>query len=736
MTRRLACLAVLGGPALVAGAQAVEAVPAEPVAEVEDNAEEQAVDLIGYAPGFRPLLAEEELQKQIAKLSDHIKQADWALAFRMLTELGDDQLEVMVPIGEAGQHVLVKEQLQRQLLSLTPDGQRAFRLYFDGQANELFDKVKNHPLPGSEDQLKQAQVLVDRLLASSIGGEAARLLGDMYFERGMFDQADRCWRLSLEYGSATGKEALTLQAKRTLAMQRAGNLSQAQALYNSLKDRYEQATIHAGGEEVDAIALLGNYFQQLTPREQAGAPAKLAGGLLPSRDAKPAWHLRFMSPASRNTTLGLSSQRSFYSPPSDLGKFIPPVVADDQRVYFQWLGVVFALDRQTGKLLWQSGEIKKVVQTVVTRSQTNQGDPRNYRIALSEGLVLVTQPLSEDNRSPFVLKAYDKASGAIKWTSDAREDWSLGIGEKPQAAKTALLGQVLVHEGRAYAVVAQAGQNTLSLRRFDPASGRVDWTIPLGSAEVIAFQYTNVSRMPQPTLLMGPSLLYVLTNNGAMIAVDVIAGEAKWALKMDPPVGIGLQNGPQSFFRGNGLSDRLNAMANSNGSGRLLLHDNVLYAKEHNSETLYALEPDSGQVQWKADYLKPDARLIGITKNRFYVMNRGLQCYQLDGERDLITQNSQNTGKPDHAGALLLEDKILLYGVGFSDGEIKGILRGLDLEQLDPAGKYESAEYLGTKGGHLYALDDLLIAIDDAQITAFMIEKQLNNEPNLSETTP
>ena len=45
-----------------------------------------------------------------------------------------------------------------------------------------------------------------------------------------------------------------------------------------------------------------------------------------------------------------------------------------------------------------------------------------------------------------------------------------------------------------------------------------------------------------------------------------------------------------------------------NGSGRLLLKDNTLYAKEHNGKTLYALDPSSGELKWSADKLKlPDS---------------------------------------------------------------------------------------------------------------------------------
>lgn len=691
------------------------------VAEVEvfgKEVAEDTLDLTNYQPGFSLVVADEDLQKQIVKLNKYIGASDWAKAFRLLTELKDDQLRVMTPIGDAGQHVLVKEQLQRQLLSLPPEGRRAFRLYFDGQAAEQFEKIKNHPLPGSKDQLIQTQALVDRLLASSIGGEAAVLLGDMYFERGMFDQSARCWSLALEHGSITGQDALTLQAKRTLAMNRAGKSAEARSLFDSLQARYGTSTIQAGGEEVDALALLSQTLDKAAPAHVGLKPIAQPQALLPAKGAMPAWHHRFLGPQSRNAVNQMRGQRSYYSPPTDLAKFVPPVVADDQRVYFHWLGVVFAIDRQSGKLAWQQNTINPTAQNLVSRVQSNQGDPRNYRIALGQGTLLVTTTRDNNQNSPFVLKAYDTDNGRLSWSSDTRQDWALDDPQDDAEANaevvTQLLGQVLIAEGRAYAVVYRTGQSQIFLRRFNPSDGKVDWTIALGSAEVMPFQYTQVNRMPQPQLVMGQSLLYVMTNNGGLVAVDVVASEVKWAVRMTPPFGIG-HRGEQNLFRGNRLGDKLNTMANANGSGRLLLQDCTLYAKEHNSKSLYAIDAASGEVNWSADKLKPDAKLIGIDDKRFILMDRGLLSYEVDGEHDLITKNGNDTGSPDEAGAILLGEHILLYA--------NRELRKFDTENLDHSKKdrYENTEYLGPKGGHLYVFGDLLIAIDTSQITAFKI---------------
>lgn len=705
-------------PGLCQDAEFVEDVADAIAFEIEDADEGEAeLDLLNMQPGFALRLAEEDLQKQMAQLNTFFAEQDWAKAFRLLTELDQSQLRVMVAMGDEGQYVLMKEELQRQLLSLPVAGRRAFQLYFDGQAQEALAKIKNHPLPGSDAQLMQAQALVDRLLASSVGGEAAVLLGDMYFGRGLFDQAERSWHLALEEDSATGQDALQLQAKRALAMQRSGRQAEAQALLDELQARYGQATMKVGDQEVDALVLLGQTLDQADAANTTqDSPARF-DELLPKTDATPWWHLSFLSTSSQSEANQIRSRGSYYSPPSDILKFVPPVVADEQRVYFHWLGVVFALDRKTGKINWLNGSVKETAQNLTERYQSNQGDPRNYRIALDKETLLVTSPQSNDQSSPFVLKAYDTEGGQLRWTSDTRQDWSLGEAINEQQGATAVLGEVLVHEGRAYAVVYRPGETDLYLRRFAPMTGAVDWTLPLGGAEMMTFQYTQVNRMPQPTLAMGPSLLYVMTNNGALLAVDVIANEMKWALRMDPPFGVGHKQ-TNNFMRGNQLGDKIASMANTNGSGQLLLQQGTLYAKEHNGKTLYALDPATGKPKWSADKLMPDAKLIGLNDKHFYVMDRALQSYQVDGNHDRVHKNGAQTGSPDHAGAILLDDKILLYA--------NGKLRQLDAAHLDPAGKYDNPDYLGQKGGHLYVFGDLLIAIDTTQITAFKIPDSNN----------
>lgn len=689
------------------------------IAEAIEVVEEETLEFPSQGPGFVLAVADEDLQKLVRELDGYLDAQDWANAFRLLSVLPSDQMDVVVAVGDGKQHVAMKEQLRRRLLSLPPDGLRAYRLYFDGQALEQMRAVRDHPMPGSADQLARLQALADRFIATSVGGEAAAMLGDLSFQRGLFIRAERAWGRALEQGLVAGEEALALQVKRAIAMHRAGRAERADDLYRQLRARYGRATLRIGGEPVDAIGLLDETLGR--PADEVVVEDDREAGeveLLPRRDALPQWHLMFLDEMTRSVVNESRNRQRWYRPPQDLEHHIPPVAADDRRVYFHWLGAVFALDRQTGKILWNTGSVPAAAQRFQALMQTNQGDPRGYHLAVTDDTVLVTTGRVEDTRGPMALIAYDKASGREVWNSQRLESWRLpGFAENNAEKITSVIGRVLIADRHAYVVTHPAGSADCYLTRFDPTTGEVGWTLPLGDATRINFQNTQVSRMPQPQLAIGESMVYAMMNNGATIAVDIVSREIKWALRTEAPFGLDFDAAGQRFLgAGNQLGNQIEAMANLNGSGSLILRDGVLYIKEHNSKALYAVDAERGTLQWSADKLKPDARLVGIDDERFYVVDHAIASYRVADDHNLVSKNKQ-TGSPRESGALFLEDRILTY----ADGR----LRQFETTHLDPAGRYSNDAFLGLNGGRLYRFDDLLVCIDTRQITAFRIEDLL-----------
>jgi len=663
-------------------------------------------------PGFMLPMANRDVQSQINDFNQHLERQDWGSAFRVLSELGDSQLQAMVPVGDNGEHVAVKEQLQRQLLSLPPAGQRAFRQYFDGQAREMFARVQNHPLPGSDEQLMLTQAIVDRLLASSVGGQAAILLGDLYFERGIFNRAEQCWALALEHGMVTGQDATMLQAKRVLALQRAGDQAGATTLLSQLQARFDRVELAIGGEEVDALAVLAQTLEQGTQDTSNADGTTLAGPVLPQENATPSWNMQFLN--QRNVVrMNTSDENRYYRnyAPNYMVKFVPEAVADEQHVYFQWLGAVFALDRDKGRIAWHVGSVQQAAEQVQNRRMNNTGDIRNYHIAVSRDALLVTSAPIENQADRFILTAYDKQTGRPMWNSTAANGWSVpGPGDRQSGVS--MLGEVLVTDAGAYCVVRPNQASECFLRRFDPATGVVEWTLPLGSGDAIGIANTEIRRMPQPRLVMGDLLLYVLTNNGALIAVDPAAAEIRWALRTQPPVGVGENN---NYYEDPNAGNT----NNPNGADGLILRNGVLYAKEHNARTLYAVNPDNGQVNWSLANLRQDARLVGVDDEHIYLMHNNLETYRNGGDRRQLWHTRNVAGAGEQGAAMVVGDQILWM----NDQRLNLI----QAENGSQAGNYGSSNLLGANGGRLYLFDDLLVCLSTTDITAFHLAENEGN---------
>lgn len=667
--------------------------------------------LVNLQPGYSLPLAEDDLQQQILAYRSYVEQEDWGKAFRLLTELDGSALEGMVPVGDDGLHIGVSQQVQSSLLGLGPEGLRAFRLYFDGQAREQFDEVLSHPMPGSEAQLELTESLVSRMLASSIGGEAAELLGDLYFGRGLFRKAQRYWALALEYGEVSGQRSFALQTKLVMAIDRGGDRAAAASLYTGLKARYSDTTIKLGGEEIDAIALLGERLEGAA--DVADVKSEEAPALeLPKKGALPAWSQKFLSQANTEAMTASNGRNNYYRGPQDLNNYVPQVVADQDRVYFHWLGKISALDRDSGKILWRVGRVEEAARIAGSLANSSGGDPRNYRISLAGDVLLVTASRLNKRRNQFTLSAYNTQTGQLLWNTEPNDDWYLPPISQG-AGGVSLRGDVIAHEGWAYAIYQPVDGSDCFLRKFDLLTGSPEWTLPIGTADPLTFQYTEIKRMPQPLMVLGDDLLYVMMNNGSLIAVDTATAQMKWAMRTEAPFGIG-QTQQSRHSHNNRLWQQLESFDNPNGSGTLLLQDDVLYAKEHNTKTLYALAPATGELRWSRDKLDADAKLIGIDREHFYMMNKAVKGYHLDGERALDWHNKIDTGSPKHAASLMSQGKIMVLA--------NDRLNLLDTTKRgDRVATYANSDYLGNNGGRLYRFDDLLICINTKRLTAYRL---------------
>lgn len=698
----------------------------EPIDVADDEADEALDDellLPGMMPGFQLPMAKESDYDFLSKLSEHLDAKRWAEAFRMMTELSESQLSAIAPRGETGVYAPVMSELQRRLLDLEPEGLRAFRLYFDAQALEMLREVKDHPLPGSSEALGKLERLIERFYPTSIGGEAAAMAGDAFFERGQFARAARYWRLAIEHDQTPGDTAESLQVKRVLAVYRDRDVGRAGALYEQLAARYETLTLKVGGKPVDGLVLLSEVLAAETDVQGGDVSVAQDTLSLPPTDAQPIWNLRFLARADLVKAGSSTQNRSYYRAPQELNHFVPPVVADESRVYFAWLDAVYALDRTTGKIVWANGSIGESIDNFNRYLNNNAGDPRNYRLAQTGsdetdkagGVVLVSRPKpTPDNNTAFALTAIDKRTGETLWSHDTLPEWAISPGELTNQLAS-VVGEIeIVNHRTAYAVVHPNEGADYYLRRFDPTTSEIAWTLPLGSARPMTFRYTQVRRVPQPRLLASGDRLHILIGDGMLISVNTAAAQVAWALQMEMPLRMS-EDAPR-HTRGNLYADQIERMSNPTGSGSLQMYDGRLYAKQHLGNTLYAVDPQTGAVQWQLAGLSLDSRLVGVDDERVYLMDRVLQSYTRDDSAVAAWQARDGMGQPMHGGAIYCPEGLLVF-----DSQS---LKLVDTDSGEFKAAYQNPDRLSAKGGRLHRFGNLIVAIDQEQITALSMPNQ------------
>ena len=320
-----------------------------------------------------------------------------------------------------------------------------------------------------------------------------------------------------------------MQSKRCLALWRAGEVQAARAMAQGLTERFPDQPIRLAGQQQTTP----HYFAALLDPAASPAPASDAGlagaehrdlpTALPEPGTAPQWCFTVLNEANaKRIELATSSRRSYYN--NSLSGQIPPVATDDQRVYGHWMGSVFALDLRTGKVLWRTVPFPTAIESITYRNQYNS-NAHDYRIALTQRHVLVLDAVLTDRSGSYALTAYDKETGKPAWDAS---------GALPDRS---ICGQPLVEGGSVY--LTSRPRNTtageLQLHRLNATNGKLIWSAPLGELDLRVSPYTALSQSIQPVLTIHERLIYVLTNNGGLLAVEPVLGQVQWARKLDAP---------------------------------------------------------------------------------------------------------------------------------------------------------------------------------------------------------
>ena len=577
--------------------------------------------------GFRVEKVDQETADAMADLARFSDKGLWERVFRTLEAMRERQASGLVAVvdgadGSADRAVLyapLDERLWREVAELPASGREAFRLFYDAAADALLATMRRPGVVGTAAEREAGERLYERYFMSSAGPTATDRLGDLAFERGEFLRAAALWEAVLDYHSGGGVDPLRLRMKRAIALHRAGDRGGFAEARAGLLARDGEAMLNLGGRSVTVEQAL----DELDGSPEAGGAASSGGadegsgpGVYPFRgssdEAEPRWRCTFLSEVGQ-VKLMEAVQSGWSAQGTGLHRAIPPVAADASRVYANWLGVVFALDRRTGKLLWTTRGFDEMVAGFGEMLERGSViSPGRYHVDVAPvgggAVVLATAMPGERNRwnEPYRMQAYEAATGRLKWSSQgigAMED--AGFCGPPAVVGSDVLVVTYPQEGR-----------TLTLRQLSAADGSERWSMPLGEFEPINSRH-GYEVAPVVSLRVVGDRVYVLTNGGAMLAVDRPGRSIAWALKYAAPDNLGEQNYNR---RGVGpYTDR---------PGSVELVGGTLYVKEAGGNQLLAVDAESGRVLWQ-HLADRDAVIADHDDRRLYLLGADLMSREI-----------------------------------------------------------------------------------------------------------
>lgn len=645
-------------------------------------------------PGFGVPI-DQKLKLALDDFHRYLEKKAWGRAFRAVTEVAEKDEPGMLP-AEHGFILPARERIWQLLAGLPPEARDAYRVFYDAKAEQLLKAAGSEGGARSEAELEAARQVFDRYFLTSAGDEAGNLLGDARFEEGRFLEADRAWKAVLDYHPDSGLDEGKLWLKRGIALWRAGRQEEVAEIAGVVRNRFAGTTVVLAGREVDPAAFLDKLIasgEAVTPAGAAVEPDPIQTGPgAPPEGAEPLWQHQFLSPHARQQVV--QAMQNGWVAFNGVGNFVPRHDTDGRRIYCNWFGVCFALDVNTGKLLWWTDRYTKLDDRF--NNFSHNSDVQRYDLTVSGDLVLaVNMNLDRLNhhQEPYRLVALEAETGKERWGT---EDGSSG------ETKRSFMGRPAVWEGQVLALAHEPGKNQCNLIALGLADGSVRWQLSLGTFQAANNPWSGQQMIPAPALLVLDHTLYALTDNGAVVAVDLAAQRVLWVYKYPPPLDAVQPRNPWG-------SDGRNHL-NLHARPTMIYRDGVLYFKETDSPALYALDVTKRELLWKRP-VPEEAVLAGFDEECFYLMAQELEA--IDRRTRGLRWSVSLPVAAGGLGVVIGDDRLAtftsrgIFELSKQNGDVVRIFRGADMTSL---------------GGASFVLDGKYVTISNQAITAYPLE--------------
>ena len=558
-------------------------------------------------PDAGAMAVDEAVQNALTDFQRHGERNDWQKAFRVLESLPPEKQVGMLPTGD-GFMVPAKSRFWQLMVGINAEGRAAFRLFNEPKAKQLFEKLKAEQAANDPQSKATAEQIYDLYFLTSYGDDAANILGDIAFEKGEFAEAVSRWRAIIDYHSDTDIPLPRVMSKAATALVAAGRIADAESLLAQLKQRFPDEKIKIAGREMLTV----DYVQGVIGKSTSAAQTTKANTAfdLPAGTLKPAWQVPYLSKKGRAQLQQAVSSNSYYQ--SGLETIVPNHSADAERIYLNWMGIVFAIDVQSGKLLWRTDSFDKVHEHFQTMQQ-GRVSLSQYGIQVVGDRVLTTAlPLDRLNHwQPAIpLTSWDGKTG--------QKQWSLG-GE--QNGNMSYLGRFYPWKGSVLVVSHAQQQTAMTLNSINLTTGASEWTMPLGTVQGQNNPYSGGTTVPLPEFAEVGRQLCVMNNSGAVLQISPTEKKIDGQFKLYEPKQT--TDGMNYYYGNQALSEEKRLHT----EGRMIAKDGLLYLKEVGKSELYCVDVQSQKVLWKRPTVS-SAMIVEADDQLVYLMNSELSAHE------------------------------------------------------------------------------------------------------------
>jgi outer membrane protein assembly factor BamB len=622
------------------------------------------------------------------------RRSAWERALKSLYTIPEDQTGRFVD-GEKGYIIPVARKRRAVLAALPPEGLATYRLFYDDPAKKLLETAEGPT------ELKTLERIFSAYFLTTVGDNAADRLGDLYFEIARFDRAADCFLAVLREHPDTDLSPALISVKAALALARAGRLAECNAIRREVADRYAEERVSLGGRTARASEHLARYLgdagRAIGPANSAGAAPGAADASESETDLSPAdasaWQMRF----ANSIVAGMTAPELKQWETNPLSGSVPAVAVTKNALYANYLGYIFALNLQSGKLIWRSASFHNV-EVPAAQDQVRMLNTERFAIVASKTHVWdLSRDLKDPNQfASFNLTCRRADGGDVVWQSTSLPDFSqIDIVGTPL-----LVGETLYLVARTPMNQQQGGQPHQYVLAVRAADGKTRWKVEVGVFRQMQrfFFWGMGDTEPQPRLFHHAGSIYVDTHAGILARLDAESGEFDW--------GYGYQTEPvegsRFFFY------RMQPKELSSSSVPLRA-DEALILKGAKSDRICALDSDRMKPLWDRPIAK-SARLLGTLDHVVFL------------------------GGPELT-ALDLRTRKLLWATPLPGGsmEAKVLVRPGGLWQITPRGIFEvdprsgnirrkiRGDDTGAYGGDLYLSERSLLAVTNRAISAYPI---------------